>query len=159
MAWLQWQLVLWNNLWAPEQVTALIPQMDAAEIIQLCTEIHPAEEERTARQTPRSLQRLEQQQPATELTAPAPYQGSGILQGLHSTRYTRVIPTPVLPTGHRAPAQDRTLPLLTHRGAEFKEVQRHDHSEGKVGLMAKPTMGNSQGTRTHTWEGTRAAAT
>lgn len=72
MAWLQWQLVLWNNLWAPEQVTALIPQMDAAEIIQLCTEIHPAEEERTARQTPRSLQRLEQQQPATELTAPVP---------------------------------------------------------------------------------------
>lgn len=38
---------------------ALIPQMDAVEIIQLCTEIHLAEEE----QDGKSLQRLEQQQP------------------------------------------------------------------------------------------------
>lgn len=35
----------------------------------------------------------------------------------------------------------------------------HDHSEGKVGLMVKPTMGNSQETQTHTREGTSAAAT
>lgn len=39
------------------------PQMDAVEMIQLCTETHLAEEEQgTARQTPECLQRLEQLQ-------------------------------------------------------------------------------------------------